>query len=82
MTIQEACEIALEKMPGYVIMSVSEIESGWLFSFGLEDGSTLDESPLFVSKNNGRVEMYIFEDHIMEILNASPIALSKLDSGD
>lgn len=79
MNIKEACKIALEKMPGYTIISASEIENGWLFSFGMEDGGAPDESPLFVSKNDGKVGAYNFEEHIMEILNATPISLSQLE---
>ena len=81
MNIQEACRIALNAMPGHVIISASEIETGWLFCFGLEDGSIPDIDPLFVSKTDGEKRIYSFEDHLMEILYAKPIQLSELEFG-
>lgn len=77
-TISDACKIALQEMPGYQIISASEIEDGWLFNFALPDGSTPDISPLLISKETGKIKNYVFEEYIMEILSATPIELSKL----
>ena len=82
MNIQNACKIALAAMPGYNIISASETESGWLFSFGLNDGSIPDLDPLFVSKSDGSIQTYVFEEHMMEILYATPIKLSELESDE
>ena len=79
-TISDACKIALKEMPGYQIVSASEVESGWLFSFSLPDNSTPDMSPMLVTKETGEVQSYTFEDHIMEILTAKPIELAKIES--
>lgn len=79
MNIKDACRIALQSRQGYVIVSASEIESGWLFGFATEQGDSPDESPLFVSKIDGSVQTYTFEEHIMEIVNAEPIPLSDLE---
>lgn len=78
-TISEACKIALNEMPGYQIISASEVEEGWLFTFSLPDNSAPDVSPMLITKENGEVKSYTFEDHIMEILTASPIELTKLE---
>lgn len=77
-TISDACKIALNEMPGYQIVSASEIEEGWLFSFSLPDNSAPDMSPMLVTKETGAVKSYTFEDHIMEILTAKPIELAKI----
>ena len=79
MDFKDACKIALKSRQGYVIVSASEIENGWLFGFATEQGDSPDESPLFVSKTDGSAQTYPFEEHIMEILNAEPISLSGLE---
>lgn len=79
-TIKDACKIALQEMPGYQIISASEIEDGWLFSFALPDNSIPDVSPILITKNTGAVKSYVFEDHIMEVLTAKPIELSALEN--
>ena len=79
MNFEEACKIALNLRKGYQIISASEIDNGWLFSFCLKDsGEIPDESPLFVSKSDGTAYIYSFEEHFMEIINADPIALSEI----
>lgn len=78
-TIIDACKIVLREMPGYQLISASEVEDGWLFSFSLPDNNMPDMSPLFVGKETGAIKNYPFEDHIMEILTAKPVELSKLE---
>ena len=79
MSINEACKIALETMPGYYITSAAETDDGWLFSFRSKDGEVPDELPLLISKADGSVLPYNYEDYFMEILNAEPISLSTLE---
>lgn len=66
-------------MPGYYITSAAETEDGWLFSFSSEDGEVPDELPLLISKADGSVLSYNYEEYFMEIMNAEPISLSKLE---
>lgn len=73
-----ACKKALNEMPGYQIVSACEIADGWIFSFRAFSGAELDISPLFVSRETGESQFYSFEEHIIEILNASPIELVDL----
>lgn len=79
MNLSKACKIALDTMPGYYITSASETEDGWLFSFSSEDGEIPDELPLLISKTDGSVLSYNYEEYFMEIMNAEPISLSKLE---
>ena len=79
MNFQEACRIALTTMPGYILISASEIETGWIFSFSFEDGSTIDEPSLFVSKKDGSVKPYSMGENLMETLFATPISLSDVN---
>lgn len=77
-TIQEACKIALKVREGYLLTSASEIDNGWLFSFGLENGMIPDEAPMFVSNIDGSYQIYDYDEHFVEILNAKPISLSDI----
>lgn len=79
MSINEACKIALKTMPGYYITSAAETEDGWLFSFKSKEGEAPDELPLLISKTDGSIVPYNYEDYFMEILNAEPISLSTLE---
>ena len=79
MNFKDACLTALQHKPGYRIISASELENGWLFSFGLEDGSVPDESPMFISKIDGSIQAFSFEEHIFEILNSEPISITQIN---
>lgn len=79
MTFQDAYKIVSEAMPAYNIISASEIEAGWLFSFAAKDGSSLDAPPLLVSRSDGSMQPYSMGEHFIEVLYAEPIPLSELE---
>lgn len=78
MNVNEACKIALNNMPGCHIISASETDDGWLFSFENSDGTLQDELPMLISKEDGRIIEYSYEDYFVEILEAEPVELSEL----
>ncbi len=79
MNINEACKIALDTMSGYYLTSAAETDDGWLFSFRSKEGEAPDELPLLISKTDGSILPYNYEDYFMEIMNAEPISLSALE---
>lgn len=71
--LDDAKRIALETVPETKLLSITELNEGWIFGYGDLEGNPLDITPLFVSKSSGKTKDFFPPDHMEELKNAKKI---------
>lgn len=65
----KAIEEIKNKYPDLEIVSTGRIEKGWIFSLGNKEGKKLRIAPIFVSEENGSMEIFFPPEHQEELQN-------------
>ena len=75
--VEQACEIATKDRKEPFVEGITDIGRGFVIGTMTEDGEVADIPPVFMHKDDGKIEDFFVPDHFEELENGKEVDVPK-----